>query len=62
MAKALKLKYGNEVTASVEFISHKQMVLFDECMKFNHTRNLNVAPFTDVNDLHLLWLENEFLQ
>ena len=66
VAKALELKYGNEVAATVEFISHinKWFDLMNvrSLREANRTRNLDVTPFTDVNDLRLLWLENEFLQ
>ena len=66
VAKELKDKYGDRVAGTVEFIEH--MNHFFDCLntrnlyEATNERNANIAPFTDVSDERLQYLETDFLK
>ena len=65
VANALSLKYDDRVAETVKFIRHMNR-FFDimnvrSLYEHKHSRNPDVAPFTDPNDARLQWLENDFL-
>lgn len=66
VANALEQLYGESCTSTVTFIRMLNkwfdIVNVKNLNEGRHERNPNLAPFTDLNDPRLIWLERDFLQ
>jgi len=65
VANGLRSVYGQSVKSTIEFIEiiNKwfDIVNVKHLFEGRNTRNLNLAPFTNVDDERLHWLESDFL-
>ena len=66
VTNALDLKYGRFVNAMVKFV--RLMNKWFDVVNVKHiregqnSRNPDLMPFTDINDLRITWLETKFLR